>query len=123
MSLQLCPLFCSNNKSHYLGKLIVTMYVIPMDTYALTARVYLTKSHKRKLQSLLDRGLRQTHEAHHLTSNLTIHTASVCSLNATTYTSHKFCYCTHFHGNPLISVLCQHLCKVNIRPILGKQPH
>ena len=41
-----------------LGKLIANTYVALMVTYSIPVSGYSAKNHKRKLQSLLDRGLR-----------------------------------------------------------------
>ena len=105
---QLRPILCSNAMTRRLGKLIVSTYVAPMATYAIPVWGYLAKTHKRKLQSLLDRGLRWACKAHYLTSNKTIREAlRVRSLDATIrILSRKFYRrSARFQGNHLISAL------------------
>ena len=61
-------LLCSNCMIYHLGKLIVTMYVVPVATYVIPVWGYLAKTHVHKLQSLLDRGLCWVCKGHYLTS-------------------------------------------------------
>ena len=101
-----------------LGKLIVTTYVTRMVTHAISVWGYLGKTHKQKLQSLLDRALRWACEAHYLTSNKIIwHFLHVCSLDASTRTlSRKFYHRTSRTLEPSVAT---HLCQGNLGPGLG----
>ena len=91
-----------------LGKLIVSTYVVLMVTYAIPVWGYLDKTHKEKLQSLLDRELCCASKAHYLISNRTIREAlRVRSLDGTIRTLSRKFYrrAARFQGNHLISAL------------------
>ena len=81
---------------------------LPRETLRHHVCGYLTKTHKRKVQSLLNRGLRWACKDQYLTSNQTIRESPrACSLNATIRTLSRKFYrrCARFEGNPLIIAL------------------
>lgn len=108
---QLRPILQSDAMTRRLGKRLVSAYVLPVATYAIPVWGYLAASHKKKIQSLLDRGLRWALKAHWLTPNIAIRTTcGVRPLNVTIrHISRKFYRrAARFQGNHLITGLGQY---------------
>ena len=82
---QLFPILVNKAMTRKLGKLIVNAYLLPIITYAIPVWGYLATVHKRKLQSVLDRGLRLAAKApYRFSSRLLRRGLGVRSLEDTT---------------------------------------